>query len=72
MIIFISVFNFLEMFKNVYKNLKKVLDNCLKELNVDEKIKCLKDKICIEEIYLIEKVFVGLIKDIVRYLEILF
>lgn len=40
MIILISVYNFLKMFKNVYKNLKKVINNWLKELNLDKKIKC--------------------------------
>lgn len=41
-------------------------------MDLKKKIKCNGLKMCIDEIYLIEIVFVGLIKDIVKYLKNLF
>lgn len=61
-----------EMFKNAHKKTKKALDKRLKELNLDEKIRCSQDKMRIEETYLTEKVFAGPIRDIVRHLKNLF
>lgn len=72
MITLTSVYNLLKMFKNAHKNPQKAINNRLKELNLDKKIKCQTDRIRIEETYLTEKVFAGPIKDIVRHLEILF
>lgn len=54
----------------MFKKVKKVLDKWLKVLCLEEKIKCL--KVRIEEIYLVEKKNVGLIKDIIKYLKNLF
>lgn len=41
-------------------------------MKMKKKIKCVNLKLCIDKIILIEKVFIGLIKDIVNYLIGLF
>lgn len=41
-------------------------------MKMKNKIKCGNLKLCIDKIILIEKVFIGLIKDIVNYLICLF
>lgn len=41
-------------------------------MKMKKKIKCVNLKLCIDKIILIEKVFIGLIKDVVNYLIGLF